>query len=247
MLPRSPEQALGEGNVHGAGVRGPLQTSPSRRVHSTSSWQQIGLVMRVFRSVRTRPAAQGYTLLELMFVLALGLTTGVVAVPQLLNVVEDVKAAGAVRYVATRLRQARMEAIVRSADVGWRFVAGHGGFTYAPYIDGNGNGVRTRDIQDGIDLPIGALERVTDRFAGVDFGIVPGLPPIDPGATVPGTDPIKLASSNILTFTALGTSSSGSLYVRGRRDTQYVIRILGETGRVHVLKFDSRSRTWKPV
>ena len=73
------------------------------------------------------------------------------------------------------------------------------------------------------------------------------LPAVDAGGTPPGTDPIKLGSSNILTFTALGTSSSGSLYVRGRRNAQYVIRILGETGRVRVLKFDSRAQQWKPA
>ena len=157
-----------------------------------------------------------------MFVLVLSLTLGAVAAPQLLAAVEDVRAAGAVRYLATRLQQARMEAIVRAADVGWQFVASEGGYTYAPYVDGNGNGIRTRDIQGGTDPPIGVVERLTDHFAGVDFGVVPGLPPVDSSGTPPGTDPIKLGSSNILTFTALGTSSSGSLYVRGRRNVQYV-------------------------
>jgi hypothetical protein len=140
-----------------------------------------------------------------------------------------------------------MEAIVRAADVGWQFVASEGGYTYTPYIDGNGNGIRTRDIQAGTDRPIGAIERLAVHFTGVAFGVVEGLPAVEPGGTPPGTDPIKLGASNILTFTALGTSSSGSLYVRGRRNVQYVIRILGETGRVRVLKFDPRAHQWKPA
>ncbi len=103
------------------------------------------------------------------------------------------------------------------------------------------------DIQKGTDPPIGVVERLTDHFAGVDFGVAPGLPPPDSGATPPGTDPIHLGSGNILTFTALGTSSSGSLYVKGPRYAQYVIRILGETGRVRILKFDPRTKKWKPA
>ena len=131
--------------------------------------------------LRAFVTSSGYTLLELLFALVLILTLGAVAAPQLLAAVEDVRAAGAVRYLATKLQQARMEAIARGADVGWQFVASEGGYRYAPYIDGNGNGIRTRDIQRGADPRIGGVERLTDHFAGVDFGVVSGLPPPDSG------------------------------------------------------------------
>ena len=115
------------------------------------------------------------------------------------------------------------------------------------FQDGNGNGVRTRDIQRGADRQIQAPERLRDQFTGIDFGTLPGLPPIDPAGSPPGDDPIRLGSSDILTFSALGTSSSGSLYIRGRRTAQYVIRILGESGKTRLLKFDSNARQWKPL
>jgi type II secretory pathway pseudopilin PulG len=191
------------------------------------------------------PAA--YTLLELLFAVTLSLTVGAVATPQLLASVDDLRAAGAVRYIATKLQQSRMEALSRSANVGWQFVITTNGYTYTPYLDGNGNGIRSKDIQTGVDLRIGPVERLTNQFAGVDFGVLPGLPPVDPGGTAPGSDPIKLGSSNILTFTPLGTSSSGSLYLLGRRNAQYAIRILGETGKARILKFDPRLQQWKPA
>ena len=182
-----------------------------------------------------------------MFGVALSLTLGAVAAPQLSAAADDLRMAGAVRYFATRLQQTRMEAVSRSSDVGWQFVSTTTGYKCAPYLDGNSNGIRTREIQSGTDSRIGPTEQLADRFAGVDFGVVPGLPSIDPGGTPPGSDPIKLGSSNILTFTSLGTSSSGTLYVRGSRDIQYAIRVLGETGKVRVLKFDAGARQWKPA
>ena len=200
---------------------------------------------RVRRAWRTA-FGTGYSLLELTFAVGLVGTLGAIAGPQLLAGVDDVRAAGAVRYVSGRLQRARMEAVARSVDVALQFVQTSGGYTYAEYRDGNGNGIRTRDIQRGVDPQITAVERLPDQFAGVDFGVLPGLPAVDSGGAAPGTDPIKLGLSNILTFTALGNSSSGSLYVRGRRNAQYVIRVFGETGKTRVLKFDGRARQWRP-
>ena len=190
--------------------------------------------------------SRGYTVIELMFALGLSVTLGAVATPQLLTTVDDVRAAGAVRYLTTRLQRARMEAVLRSTDVGLQFVATGGTYTVTAYRDGNANGIRTRDIQRGVDPPIGRPERLPDVFPDVDFGARPGLPPVDAGGTPPGADPIRLGPGNILTFTPLGTASTGSLYVRSRRNSQYVIRIIGETGRTRVLKFDAVSQAWKP-
>ena len=191
--------------------------------------------------------SHGYSLIELTFVVGLVATLSATAVPPLLANLDDVRTAGAVRYMSARLQATRMEAVRRSADVALRFTQTAGGYAYAVYQDGNGNGVRTRDIQRVIDRQIQAPERLRDQFAGVDFGTRPGLPPIDPAGPPPGTDPIKLGSSDILTFSALGTSSSGSLYIRGQRNTQYAIRVLGETGNTRVLKFDGRTQQWKPL
>jgi type II secretory pathway pseudopilin PulG len=191
---------------------------------------------------------RAYTLLELMFAMALCLVVGAIAAPSLSAAADEVRAAGAARYMATKLQQSRTEAVSRSVDVGWQFaVSTSGAYSFAAYADGNSNGIRSYDIQQAVDVAIAAAERLPDRFTGVDFGVLPGLPAIDSGTSPPGTDPIKLGSSNILTFSPLGTSSSGSLYIKGRRDTQYALRISGETGRTRLLKFDLRSRLWKPA
>jgi hypothetical protein len=182
-----------------------------------------------------------------LFVSALTATVGGIALPPLLAAADDFRANGAVRYLAARLQRARMEAVLRSADVAVRFNLTSTGYTFAMYVDGNRNGVLGSDIQTGVDARLRWNERLPDNFAGVEFGTIPGLPAVDVGGTAPGDDPIRLGSSNGATFTAGGTSSTGSLYVLGKRARQFVIRIYGDTGKTRILSFDARSRTWKPL
>lgn len=192
-------------------------------------------------------AGRGYSLLELVFVIGLGITVTAAAVPQVLAGIDDFRASGAARYLSARLQRARMEAVMRSTPVAMHFLQTPGGYSYTVYLDGNGNGVLTQDIQSGVDRRINAAERLRDHFAGIDFGAVPGLPPIDPGGTAPGDDPIRLGASSLATFTALGTSSTGTVYIRGRRGAQYAVRIFGDTGKTRMLKFLHRTGRWSPL
>jgi len=114
-------------------------------------------------------------------------------------------------------------------------------------MDGNHDGVRTNYIQTGVDPRVGSVERLPDHFTGVDFGAQPGLPAVDPASPAPGNDPIRLGISNMASFSSMGTATSGSVYIRGRRNAQYVVRVFGTTAKVRVLKFDQRARQWKPL
>ena len=190
---------------------------------------------------------RGYSLLELMAAMALSATLSAAALPEYLVAVDDVRASGAAYHISGRLQRARMEAVMRSATVGVQFTQTSAGYSYAVYLDGNRNGVLTRDIQRGIDRLIAAAERLPDQFTGVEFGAVPGLPPVDSGGTPPGADPIRLGSGNIASFSALGTSSSGTVYIRSRRDAQYAVRLYGETGKTRMLKFEPRTGQWRQI
>jgi len=187
----------------------------------------------------------GYSLLELLLVLAILVTLAGISIPQVLATLDDYRAFGAARYLSTRIQRIRMEAINRSTAVAVRFIQDVNGYSFAVYVDGNGDGVRTQDIRDAVDLQIGPVDQLADTFSGVEFGLLAGLPAVDTGGVPPGTDPIKLGASNILSYSPSGTSSSGSLYLRGRGPTQYVVRIFGDTGRVRVMKFNPITRQWK--
>jgi type II secretory pathway pseudopilin PulG len=184
-----------------------------------------------------------FSLIELMFALGVAATLALFGAAAVTASVDEFRAAGAARYVASRIQQARVRAITRSRDTALRITRAAQGFSIAVYEDGNRNGVLSRDIDEGIDRPVGAVERLPDQFPAVDFGALPGLPGAE-GSTAPGADPIRLGASDSVTFTPTGTSTSGSVYVRGKGASQYVVRIYGETGRTRILKYSSGSRTW---
>ena len=184
-----------------------------------------------------------FSLIELVFALGVVATIASAAVPQAGAAVDEFRASGAARYVAARLQQARVRAITRSRDTALRITRDSRGFLVSVYEDGNGNGVLSRDIQDGLDTLVGPTEHLADQFPGVDFGTLPAVPGVEGGAP-PGTDPIRLGSADSVTFTPIGTATSGSLYLLGRGASQYVVRIYGETARTRILKFNARTRTW---
>ena len=190
--------------------------------------------------------ARGYSVLEIVFVSAFIVTMCGVALPQTVASLDDFRAAGAARYVSGRLYRARMLAVMRSARVAVQFSRTERGYVFTEYQDGNRNGVLTREIASGIDRRLGQPESLRDNFKGIDFGTLSGLPPIDPGGTAPGADPIRLGASSILTFTPSGTSSTGTLYICGR-DAQYAVRIFGDTGKSRLLKFDRRAGRWSAI
>jgi len=192
-------------------------------------------------------SGSGYSFIELAFTLGIVATVGATAVPQTVSSVDAYRAAAAARYLSGRMQRARMEAVARSTEVALRFSDTGAGYEFATFLDGNRNGVLTHDILRGIDPELGAPERLADNFPGVDFGVLPGLPPVDSGGTPPGSDPLKLGASNILAFSAVGTSSSGSVYILGRRRNQFVIRVYGETGKTRVLKFNRSLNQWLPL
>jgi hypothetical protein len=143
------------------------------------------------------------------------------------------------------MRLLRMEAVSRSTYMAMRFESDDTGVQYAVYQDGNGNGVRTRDMRLGIDLRMTEFERLSERFPGVSFRLGAGTPDAG-GRRGPGTDPIRMGRSDIVSFSPAGTATSGTLYVMGRSGSQYAVRLLGPTGRVRVLAFRAETGKWLP-
>jgi hypothetical protein len=191
--------------------------------------------------MNVRSAAAGFSAVEIVFVAALTTTLAGVTVPPVLRTLDDFRAVGAARYLASRLQRARMEAIRRSANVAVHFTTDS---EFATYVDGNANGVLATDVRSGMDWQLGAVERLGAAFQGVIFGTIDGLPPVESSGSPPGSEPIHLGPSNSASFSPMGTSSSGSVYLRSRT-RQLVVRIYGDTGKTRILQFDEHNRQWR--
>lgn len=177
------------------------------------------------------------TLIELLFVLVLMVIVSAMAIPQVNQGLARARAMAAARYLAGQCATAKFKAVGGSASVGLRFQPRDDDYELQMFADGNENGIRTADIGDGIDKPLAPPERLMAKFQGVRIGVAEGL-------GLDG-DPVRLGTSGILTFTPLGTASSGSIYVVGADGTQLAVRVLGVTARTRLLRYDPRTRQWE--
>jgi hypothetical protein len=168
------------------------------------------------------------------------------AVPAVTAGVDDFRTAAAARYMSSRLALARFEAVRRARSVGIRFEPDPDGHRFAFYVDGNANGVRTGEIRAGVDEQWLPPMRLAEQFARVRFAIGRDVPAIDDEGTAlaAGSDPLRFGRADILTFTPLGTATSGTLYLEGPGGQQYALRILGGTGRTRLLRYDAVQRRW---
>lgn len=187
----------------------------------------------------------GVSLAELMTAISIGTTVVAVAIPMMVTGLDGFRTAGAARYFAARLAMVRMEAVKRARTVAIRFEPDGEGIRFCVYVDGNRNGVRTPDIADGTDWALGQADRLDDRFRNVAFGIAPHVPGVDGEAEGADSDPIRFGRSNLLSYTPLGTSSSGTAYIRSLGGTQYAVRVLGATGRTRVLEYRPEQHRWR--
>ena len=193
------------------------------------------------------PRSAGFSAAELVAVLAIaGALTALVA-PGLFQL----SAAQAVRSSAAEVRAAlflaRALAIKRGRNVGVKFRKTGNRYEWALYGDGNGNGVRTAEIASGVDPSLG----ITMQWSRNDVlpGILKGTPVPDPGS--PGDyldrpdDPIRFNASDICSFSPLGESTPGSIYLWDGRDRMAVVRVYGRTAKVRTLFYRRGEKEWK--
>jgi len=189
----------------------------------------------------------GYSVAELVAVLAIAAALTALVAPGLFQL----SAAQAVRSSAAEVRAAlflaRALAIKRSRNVGVKFSRNGNRYEWALYGDGNGNGVRTAEIANGVDPSLG----ITMQWSRNDVlpGIMKGIPVPDPGS--PGNyldrpdDPIRFNASDICSFSALGESTPGSIYLWDGRDRMAVVRVYGRTAKVRTLFYRRGEKEWK--
>jgi hypothetical protein len=180
---------------------------------------------------------RGASAVELIVAGAILVVMAAVAVANLKNSIEDMRLLGAGRAFVGEFRKTRSVAVCRNVQTAMRFEERADGVYYSLYVDGNHNGVLSRDIARGDDHLIGGPFRLDGSMTGVRVGILPGVsaPPPDSGLLDPA-DPVRFGRSNMLSFSPFGTATPGTFYLTNGR-LQAAVRVTGGSGRVRLMVY----------
>jgi type II secretory pathway pseudopilin PulG len=191
----------------------------------------------------------GFHLLEAIVGVAIVAIGAGVLLPPLLRIADARRVQLAASELTGVLRQARAKAIRLNCRVGVKFLVDESEVRWALFRDGDGDGVLTRDIDSGVDPPVGLPRTLTHLGRHVRFGFPPGPPPRDPGDPRRRMkrldDPIRFNRSDIASFGPLGGSTPGSLYVTDSIRHLVVVRVFGRTGKVRTLRWDVSEDRWR--
>ncbi len=193
-----------------------------------------------------RTPDRGTSLAELSAVLVILAALFLVSIPALSEILAEESLGTAAREVAAILHAARARAVFQGAEVGVKWVANAGDLVLSVYQDGNGNGVTTADIKKGLDKLVAGPYWLGSRYQGVNFSFVPGMDGADPGGAPLGdlTDPVRFGRSNICSFSPLGHSSPGTVYLSNRKQRQAAVRVTPSNAKIQIWTWHGKKLKW---
>jgi len=193
-------------------------------------------------------ASKGYTLAELLAVLAILGMAVAVALPAAAMLRDGGRAAAGARTMATLLSAQRWKSVAGHRVRGLQFRNSGTRWSWREVSDGNGNGLRTAEITRGVDPVVSADETMEHLVADVRLGLPPGgpYPEAPPGTELltEASDPVRFGRSDLVSFSPVGSASSGTVYVTDGRRGLYAVVLFGPTARVRVWRYRPEDRRW---
>lgn len=190
----------------------------------------------------------GLGLAEAVVVIALVGVCLLTTLPALAERRGEVTAAAGARQLAMALHALRWTCAAKGRYGGMLFERDGVGWGWRIFEDGNGNGVRIADVRRGVDRPMAdrvTLERLGSgaRLGFPLQGAIPAIPP-SRGTLTDLDDPVRFGVNDLVSFSPIGTASSGTIYITDGRRALYAVVLFGQAGRVRVWRFDARTRRW---
>lgn len=190
---------------------------------------------------------RGTALIDMVAATGLSVVVAAMAVPMVGATLDREHTIVGAHYLAAQVQRARLEALKRATAVAARVELVDGRASVQLFVDGNGNGVLKKDIDKAIDVPLTALDWLDARARHVSLRINQPIEDVSGAGSLPaGDDPIRIGNTSLVSFSPLGSSTSGTLYVAAPQGPQMAIRLYGATGRVRVLMFDAQAGQWRP-
>lgn len=190
-------------------------------------------------------SARGVALVDVLPALSIAALLSAIALPVIAGTLERERTTLAAHFLAARVTETQLEALRRGTAVALAFDLTGEDAGFQMFADGNGNGVLRRDIDEGIDVPVGPVEHLDIRAPGVTLRINQRV--LDPGGAGwlnAGADPLRIGSTSLVSCAPTGSLTGGTLYVAAAGGPQLAVRITGSTGRVRVLRFEPSLDAW---
>lgn len=170
---------------------------------------------------------RGLTLFEILIILAVVSITLTVSLPALNSFLTRSALVTASHEFLYTMRGIRQMAITRNRYVGVKFTFENGTLYYGVFMDGDADGIRTADIRRGIDPMVKPFTPMQFSHGRIRPGILnEEIPDISEKKKIHNPDdPVKFGRGNICSFSPLGASSPGTLYLTDGYDLQAAIRV----------------------
>lgn len=198
---------------------------------------------------RGSTSTRGVTLIDLIMALAiLGLFV-YMAVPPVEEFSRGMQMELAAREVVGVFHMARQHAITHDVYVGIKFEPQDDGRVLMTlYRDGDGDGVRNKDIRKGVDPEEKAAHPLNHVGQVVHFGFPHGAMPRNIGGR--GRigrrhDPVRFNRSDIASFSPDGTATPGTVYLTAGRRRMAAVRVSSRQGKIRVYYWNRGTGVWR--
>jgi prepilin-type N-terminal cleavage/methylation domain-containing protein len=189
----------------------------------------------------------GYSFVELLVVMAiLAIVVGAASAA-----FAGMRNRSAVRAASQAMRSifhlARARAIASGVNCGVRFEQTRGEWQFSLYDDGDGDGVRTEDIRKGIDRRVSPPRVVMPESKLVSIGLLrQTIRDPDGDKLTASKSPVQFGRSSICSFSPLGESTPGTIYVVSRAKDLFAVRVYGASAKMRVLRYEPSRQKWVP-
>lgn len=189
---------------------------------------------------------RGFTLLEFLIVVAIVGMMLAITLPAFSRMRRQAALKAAAAELRTQFHHTRSRAIAHNVYCGMKFLLLGGEWHFAVYEDGDGDGVRNDDIKSGKDRLIARPRVVLPTSKVATIGLLDIAIKDPDGDPLPPTkSPVAFNTSAICSFSPLGQSTPGTIYITDDGTDLYAVRVFGTSAKIRVLRYVRATGKWQ--
>lgn len=192
-----------------------------------------------------RNQQQGYSLVEMLVVVAIIGAFVLVSLPAFGSIQRRFALRAATAELRSIFHFARMRAIARGRHSGLKFIRVGNEWSFALYDDGDGDGLRNDDIARNIDKLVSPPRVILPESRAINIGVLSTtIKDPDGDDLTPSDSPVQFGRSLLCSFSPLGESTPGTIYITDRGRDLWAVRVYGATAKIRVTRYTHATRKW---